>query len=48
MNIHNMQEDIDVPLTMQDFLEAIKNISKSVSQEQLSQYAQWMKDFGSV
>jgi katanin p60 ATPase-containing subunit A1 len=33
MNINSMQDEIDVPLTMQDFLEAIKNISKSVSQE---------------
>ena len=29
--INNLQKDIDVPLTMPDFLEAIKNISKSVS-----------------
>ncbi len=25
------QEEIDIPITMQDFLEALKNISKSVS-----------------
>ena len=31
MDIQNLQSEIDVPLTMQDFLEAIKNISKSVS-----------------
>lgn len=48
MNIHSMQDEIDVPLTMQDFQEAIKNISKSVSQEQLTSYAEWMKNFGSV
>jgi katanin p60 ATPase-containing subunit A1 len=38
-NLHQMQDEIDVPLTMEDFLEAIKNIQKSVSQEQLNQYA---------
>lgn len=43
-----MQEEIDVPLTMEDFNEALKNISKSVSQEQLSSFAEWMKQFGSV
>lgn len=48
MNIHAMQQEIDVPLTMQDFLDAIKNVSKSVSQEQLLQYSEWMKMFGSV
>ena len=46
--IHNMQEEIDVPLTMQDFIDALKNISKSVSQDQLTAYAEWMKQFGSV
>ena len=31
MNIQGMQDAIDIPLTMVDFEEAIKNISKSVS-----------------
>jgi katanin p60 ATPase-containing subunit A1 len=48
MNIQNMQDEIDVPLTMQDFIDAIKNIQKSVSQDQLQSYAEWMKMFGSV
>lgn len=48
MNIQNMQNEIDVPLTMQDFLDAIKNIQKSVSKDQLKDYAEWMKMFGSV
>ena len=47
-NLQNMQEEIDVPLTMEDFLEALKNISKSVSKDQLIAYAEWMKQFGSV
>ena len=47
-NIQNLQDEIDIPLTMQDFKDAIKNIQKSVSQEQLTSYAEWMKMFGSV
>jgi hypothetical protein len=30
-NIHKHQEDIESPLSMEDFLEAIGNISRSVS-----------------
>ena len=30
-NIQEMASEIDIPLTMQDFKDAIKNISKSVS-----------------
>lgn len=33
MNLQSIEKEIDIPLTMQDFLEAIKNIQKSVSQE---------------
>ena len=47
-DIQNMQSEIDVPLTMQDFLDAIKNIQKSVSKDQLKDFAEWMKEFGSV
>ena len=47
-NIQKIQEEIDVPLSMEDFLEAIKNIQKSVSKDQLKDYAEWMKMFGSV
>jgi len=43
-----MQEEIDIPLVMEDFDMAIKNISKSVSKDQLQEYAEWMKQFGSV
>jgi katanin p60 ATPase-containing subunit A1 len=48
MNIQKIENEIDVPLTMQDFMDAIKNISKSVSADQLKDYAEWMKQFGSV
>lgn len=33
MNIQSIEKEIDIPLTMQDFLDAIKNIQKSVSQD---------------
>ncbi len=33
MDISGMQSEIDVPLSLQDFLDAIKNISKSVSKD---------------
>jgi len=43
-----MADEIDIPLTMKDLEDAIKNISKSVSQDQLQSYSEWMKQFGSV
>lgn len=48
LRIKEVQNEINVPLTMEDFREAIKNVSKSVSQAQLDEYAQWMAEFGSV
>jgi len=36
-----------VPLTEADFLEAIKNVNKSVSNIDLKRYEEWMKEFGS-
>lgn len=42
------QEEIDIPITMSDFLEALKNIQKSVSQDHLKEYQRWMDEFGCV
>jgi katanin p60 ATPase-containing subunit A1 len=39
---------VEVPLTMQDFQEAIKNIQRSVAAESLKKYEEWMKEFGAV
>ena len=39
---------IDIPVVMEDFKNALKNISKSVSTEYLHKYAKWMKEFGST
>jgi SpoVK/Ycf46/Vps4 family AAA+-type ATPase len=33
---------------MEDFEEALKNISKSVSKENLEDYAKWMAEFGAI
>lgn len=48
LRIREVQNEINIPLTMEDFLEAIRNVSKSVSQAQLDEYQQWMAEFGSV
>ena len=42
------EDELDIPITMKDFTEAIKNISKSVSNEHLQEYKKWMDEFGSV
>ena len=46
--LEEMKDDIDVPLSMQDLQEACKNIQKSVGQESLNEYAEWMKEFGAT
>ena len=48
LRIREVQNEINIPLTMDDFLEAIRNVSRSVSQAQLDEYQQWMAEFGSV
>ena len=40
------QEEFDVPINHTDFIEALKNIQKSVSKENLDDYAKWMAEFG--
>ena len=46
MKIKDMANDINVALTMEDFMEALKNVSKSVSAAQLNEYQEWMDEFG--
>jgi katanin p60 ATPase-containing subunit A1 len=41
-----IEKELDVPITMSDFKEALKNISKSVSKDNLTDYAKWMEEFG--
>jgi katanin p60 ATPase-containing subunit A1 len=42
------QDEVDVPVTNQDFLEAARNVSRSVGTDDLQHFTDWMKEFGSV
>lgn len=47
--IRNIPKDeLALPTTKIDFLEAVKNVNKSVSQDDLEKYTKWMNEFGSV
>jgi len=41
------REDLDLPVTKEDFLEALNKCNKSVSKEDLEKYEKWMEEFGS-
>lgn len=43
-----MKDEIDTPVTQEDFLEALSNVCKSVGTEDLQHFQDWMKEFGSV
>lgn len=40
--------DVEAPIMQADFLEALKNVSKSVGTEDLQKFSDWMKEFGST
>jgi len=40
-------EELDMPVTKQDFMEAVQKCNKSVSKEDLEKYEKWMEEFGS-
>ncbi|XP_037039725.1 katanin p60 ATPase-containing subunit A-like 1 [Bradysia coprophila] len=40
-------EEVDLPVSEQDFSEAIGKCNKSVSRQDLEKYEQWMQEFGS-
>lgn len=42
------KEELDLPVTMQDFVEAVEKCNKSVSKEDLDKYEKWMGEFGST
>jgi len=46
--IAKMQGDADVPVTQDDFLDALRNVSKSVGVDDLQKFSDWMKEFGSA
>ena len=39
------REELDVPVTMEDFKEAVKKCKKNVSSEDLEKYKFWMEAF---
>lgn len=41
------QAELDLPVTKQDFLEAVSKCNKSVSKEDIEKYKKWMEEFGS-
>lgn len=40
------QEEVDLPITSDDFLHAIQNTSPSVSYADVQKYEKWIHDFG--
>jgi katanin p60 ATPase-containing subunit A1 len=46
--IPDMKDEFDVPLTMQDFVDALENVKTSVGTQHLKEYEVWMKEFGST
>jgi len=41
------KNELDLPVTKQDFFDAVSKCNKSVSQEDLDKYEKWMEEFGS-
>lgn len=41
------KEELDLPVTRRDFVEAVKKCNKSVCQDDLEKYEKWMTEFGS-
>src|SRR4051794_23397516 len=44
INNPNLQSELEAPITMEDFIAASKNISKSVSKNDLIKYEKWTKE----
>ncbi|KAH7986626.1 hypothetical protein HPB52_024834 [Rhipicephalus sanguineus] len=42
------KEELELPVSRDDFEEAIRKINKSVSREDLEKYEKWMSEFGST
>ena len=40
--------ELDLPVTKQDFVDALVKCNKSVSKEDLDKYEKWMEEFGSA
>jgi katanin p60 ATPase-containing subunit A1 len=46
--INLIKNEVDVPLTMTDLTQAVKNCNKSVGAENLEHYSTWMSEYGNV
>lgn len=42
------KDELNMPITAQDFQEALAKVSKSVSEEDIEKYVKWMDEFGAV
>lgn len=42
------REELDLPVSAQDFKDALAKCNKSVSKEDLDKYEKWMNEFGST
>ena len=42
------KDELNMPITAQDFQEALSKVSKSVSEEDIEKYVKWMDEFGAV
>jgi katanin p60 ATPase-containing subunit A1 len=43
-----LKNEINVPITQDDFITALKNVNKSVSNNDLKRYEKWMAEFGAT
>lgn len=42
------REELELPVTMEDFSDSVERVNKSISAEDLRRYEKWMREFGSV
>eukprot|EP00824_Muranothrix_gubernata_P004446 TRINITY_DN15633_c0_g2_i1.p1 TRINITY_DN15633_c0_g2~~TRINITY_DN15633_c0_g2_i1.p1 ORF type:complete len:426 (-),score=109.24 TRINITY_DN15633_c0_g2_i1:987-2264(-) len=42
------KEEMDVPITQEDFEEALDKVSKSISEDDISKHVKWMAEFGAT
>ena len=47
-DLKKFEEEVSIPLRKEDFVEALKNVNKSVGKEDLHKYEAWMKEFGTI
>jgi katanin p60 ATPase-containing subunit A1 len=45
VKIDNFKDELNTPISQKDFIDSIKNISKSVATEDLEKYVKWSKEF---